>query len=68
LRVPSDEKDAMQEYITLVKQGQHLVDVYVPQEPEVAQVEAILEKHGAYDMHYYGVWDVEDLSTNEPTR
>ena len=58
----------MQEYIALARQGQHLVDVYVPQEPEVAQVESILEAHGAGHMHYYGAWDVEDLSTNEPTR
>jgi hypothetical protein len=66
--ISSDEKDAMQEYIALAKKGQHLVDVYVPQEPEVAQVEAILEAHGASHIHYYGAWDVEDLSTNEPTR
>ncbi len=57
----------MQEYIALARQGQHLVDVYVLQEPEVAQVEAILEAHGAGHMHYYGAWDVEDLSINEPT-
>ena len=66
--ISSDEKDAMQEYIALAEQEQHLVDVYVPQEPEVVQVEAILESHGAGHMHYYGAWDVEDLSINEPTR
>ena len=51
----------MQEYIALARQGQHLVDVYVPQEPEVAQVEAILETHGASHMHYYGARDIADL-------
>jgi hypothetical protein len=66
--ISSNEKDAMQEYIALAEQGRHLVDVDVPEESEVGQVGAMLEAHGAGSMHYYGAWDVEDLSTNEPTR
>jgi hypothetical protein len=44
------------------------VDVYVPEESKVGQVEAILEAHGAYDLHYYGEWDLVNLSSNEPPR
>jgi hypothetical protein len=50
------------------EQGRHFVDVYVPDESKVAQVEAILEALGAYDLHYYGEWDLVDLSINEPPR
>ena len=57
----------MQEYIALAEQGRHFVDVYVPDESKVGQVEAILEAHEAFDMHYYGDWDLADLSSNEPT-
>ena len=42
------------------------MDVYVPEESKVGEVEAILEAHGAYDLHYYGEWDLIDLSSNEP--
>ena len=38
-----DERAAMQEYIALAEQGQHFVDVYVPDVSEVGKVEAILE-------------------------
>ena len=44
----------MQEHIALAKQGCHFVDVYVPAETEVAQVESILEGHQAQATHYYG--------------
>ncbi len=64
----SDEKEAMRDYISLAEQGRHFVDVHVPEESEVAQVESILEAHQAHDMHYYGEWDLVDLSSNEPPR
>jgi intergrase/recombinase len=66
--IASDEKDAMKEYISLAEQGHHFVDVYVPEESEVTQVESILEAHHAHAMHYYGEWELVDLSSNEPTR
>ena len=49
-----DESSAMREYMALGEQGRHFVDVYVPDESQVGEVEAILEAHGAYDLHYYG--------------
>ena len=64
--IASDEKAAMQQYMALAKQGRHFVDVYVPDESKVRQVEAILEALGAYDLHYYGEWDLVNLSINEP--
>ena len=66
--IASDEKDAIKEYVRLTEQGRHFVDVYVPDESKVAQVEAILEAHGAYNTHYYGEWDLVDLSSNELPR
>ncbi|HYY44744.1 MAG TPA: hypothetical protein VE975_06085 [Actinomycetota bacterium] len=45
-----------------------MVDGYVPEESKVGQVEAILEALGAYDLHYYGEWDLVNLSINEPPR
>jgi pantoate kinase len=66
--IASDEKAAMQQYMAQAKQGRHFVDVYVPEESKVGQVEAILEAHGAYDLHYYGEWDLVNLSSNEPPR
>lgn len=66
--IASDEKDAIKEYVSLTEQGRHFVDVYVPEESDVAEVESILETHQAHDMHYYGEWDLVDLSSNQPPR
>ncbi len=63
-----DESSAMREYMAQAEQGRHFVDVYVPEESKVGQVEAILEALGAYDLHYYGEWDLVNLSINEPPR
>ncbi len=62
----SEEKDALNDYLALAKQGHHFVTVYVPEESEVEQAESILESHDAHATHYYGDWQIIDLSTNEP--
>jgi hypothetical protein len=61
-----DESSAMRGYMALSEQGRHFVDVYVPEESQVGEVEPILEAYGAYDLHYYGESDLIDLSSNEP--
>lgn len=61
----SDEKDALNDYLSLARQGHHFVTVYVPDESEVEQVESILEANGAKSTHYYGEWKLTDLSINE---
>lgn len=62
----SDEKDALNDYLAMAEEGHHFVTVYVPEESEVAQVESILEANQAKATHYYGEWQLIDLSINEP--
>ncbi len=63
----SDEEEALNDYLALAKQGCHFVDVYVPEEAEVVQAESILEVHQAQAAHYYGEWELVDLSIDEET-
>jgi superfamily II DNA helicase RecQ len=61
----SDEKDALNDYLALAKEGHHFVTVYVPDEADVERVESILESNGAKATHYYAEWKLTDLSINE---
>ena len=63
----SDEEETLNDYLALAKQGCHFVDVYVPEEAEVAQAESILKAHQAQAAHYYGDWELVDLSVDEET-
>ena len=63
----SDEEETLNDYLALAKQGCHFVDVYVPEEAEVVQAESILKAHQAQAAHYYGEWELVDLSIDEET-
>ncbi len=60
----SDERQAIIDLLSMAKQGRHFVDVYVPEESQVGQVESCLDAHHAHAMVYYGEWDLVDLSTD----
>ena len=60
--VYSDEKQTIIDLIALARDGRHFVDVYVPEESQVQQVEAILDRYHTEAMVYYGEWDLVDLS------
>lgn len=62
--VYSDEQQAIINLTALARQGKHFVDVYVPEESNVGQVESILDAHHDIAMLYYGEWDLVNLSPN----
>ena len=52
--LPSDEHEALQQYVSEAEQGQYFVTVYAPHPDQIERARDILAKHGASDMHYYG--------------
>ena len=61
--LPSDEHEALQQYVSEAEEGQYFVTVYAPHPDQIERARDILAKHGASDMHYYGEFVMTDLLT-----
>ena len=61
LQITTDEGSLGELLEAAARQGSHIIAIYVPQRERVADVSAILFKHGARLVKYIGNWSVEDL-------
>ncbi len=61
----NDASALAEDYETEARLGHSLINVYAPEETQIAQAQQIIEAHGGHRIHYYGRWVNMLLSNQE---
>jgi hypothetical protein len=65
LQLTTDEGTLAELHLVAARAGSHFIAISVPQREHVAEVSAILFKHGARLVRYIGTWSIEDLFSSD---
>ena len=58
----SEERDALEDYLELARQGHHFVIAEAPTEAEIQRALPVLREHGGHKIRHYGRAVITDLS------
>jgi hypothetical protein len=59
--LPSDEHEALNDYLEEARQGRHFLTVHAPAHELVHRARDVLRGYGGHAMRYYGELTIEDL-------
>ena len=65
---PSEEHEALQDYLTEARRGAVLVAIHLDNHEEVVRAASVLKPLGAFDMRYFGNLTITDLTLDHSDR